>query len=46
MRQRKCPTVFYALQEIADVMNYVLHSWGNESDAMVTPEEVTMNTNK
>lgn len=30
-------------EEIADVMNYILNSWGNKSDSMVTPEEVTMN---
>ncbi len=27
-------------QEIADVMNYILTSWGNTTDKMVTPEEV------
>ncbi|NKI27745.1 cytochrome c [Arenibacter sp. 6A1] len=27
-------------EEIADVMNYILHSWGNKSDKTVTPEEV------
>ena len=27
-------------EEIADVMNYILNSWGNKSDKMVTPEEV------
>jgi mono/diheme cytochrome c family protein len=27
-------------QEIADVMNYILNSWGNTSDKMVSPEEV------
>lgn len=26
--------------EIADVMNYIGHSWGNELEKMVTPEEV------
>ena len=26
--------------EVADVMNYILNSWGNKSDAMVTVEEV------
>ena len=26
--------------EIADVMNYILNSWGNESKTMVTEEEV------
>ena len=30
-------------EEIADVMNYTLNSWGNKSDSIVTPEEVTMN---
>lgn len=30
-------------EEIADVMNYILNSWGNKSDSIVTPEEVTMN---
>lgn len=33
-------------EEIADVMNYVLNSWGNKSDSIVTPEEVSMNVNK
>jgi mono/diheme cytochrome c family protein len=32
--------------EIADVMNYILNSWGNKSDSIVTPEEVSMNVNK
>ena len=27
-------------KEIADVMNFVLSSWGNNSEKMVTPEEV------
>ena len=27
-------------EEVADVMNYILNSWGNSSDIMVTPEEV------
>lgn len=27
-------------EEIADVMNYVLNSFGNSSETMVTPEEV------
>jgi mono/diheme cytochrome c family protein len=27
-------------EEIADVMNYILNSWGNEGLEMVTPEEV------
>lgn len=27
-------------QEIADVMNYILNSWGNTSDKMVSEEEV------
>jgi mono/diheme cytochrome c family protein len=27
-------------QEIADVMNYILTSWGNTTEIMVTPEEV------
>ena len=26
--------------EVADVMNYVMNSWGNAQDKMVTPEEV------
>ncbi len=26
--------------EVADVMNYILNSWGNRSDTMVTVEEV------
>lgn len=26
--------------EVADVMNYILNSWGNQSDKMVTVEEV------
>lgn len=33
-------------EEIADVMNYILNSWGNKSDGIVTPEEVSMNINK
>ncbi len=28
-------------EEIADVMNYILNSWGNHSDRMVRIEEVT-----
>ena len=28
-------------KEIADVMNYILTSWGNTTEKMVTPEEVT-----
>lgn len=27
-------------QEIADVLNYVMNSWGNSQDKPVTPEEV------
>jgi mono/diheme cytochrome c family protein len=30
--------------EIADVMNFILNSWGNSSDDMVTEEEVTIIT--
>ena len=30
--------------EIADVMNFILNSWGNASDDMVTEEEVTLIT--
>ena len=30
--------------EIADVMNFILNSWGNSSDDMVTEEEVTLIT--
>ncbi len=30
--------------EIADVMNFILNSWGNSSDEMVTVEEVTIIT--
>ena len=26
--------------EVADVMNYILNSWGNKSDKVVTPKEV------
>ncbi|MDL5514562.1 cytochrome c [Arenibacter sp. M-2] len=33
-------------EEIADVMNYILNSWGNKSDSIVTPEEVSINVNK
>ncbi|GBF21026.1 MULTISPECIES: c-type cytochrome [Arenibacter] len=33
-------------EEIADVMNYILNSWGNKSDSIVTPEEVSMSVNK
>lgn len=32
--------------EIADVMNYVLNSWGNQSNNKVTPEEVAAIPNK
>lgn len=28
-------------QEVADVMNYILNSWGNKSDKVVTPKEVS-----
>ena len=28
-------------EEIADVMNYIMNSWGNEQDKIVTTEEVT-----
>ena len=27
-------------QEVADVLNYVLNSWGNESEEMITAEQV------
>ncbi|WP_299247845.1 cytochrome c [uncultured Aquimarina sp.] len=27
-------------EEIADVMNYIMNSWGNQQKKMVTPEEV------
>lgn len=27
-------------KEVADVMNYILHSWGNSSESVVTPKEV------
>ncbi len=27
-------------EEIADVMNFILNSWGNSSEEMVTPKEV------
>ena len=27
-------------EEVADVMNYIMNSWGNTQDGMVTPEEV------
>lgn len=27
-------------QEVADVMNYVLNSWGNEAESMITAEQV------
>lgn len=27
-------------QEVADVMNYILNSWGNESEEMITEEQV------
>ncbi|SMC57811.1 c-type cytochrome [Cellulophaga tyrosinoxydans] len=33
-------------EEIADVMNYILNSWGNKSDKLVTPEEVSLITKK
>tara|TARA_R110000796_G_scaffold252631_1_gene389261 strand:- start:149119 stop:149523 length:405 start_codon:yes stop_codon:yes gene_type:complete len=32
--------------EIADVMNYIVNSWGNTSTKMVTPEEVATLTDK
>ncbi len=32
--------------EIADVMNYILNSWGNSSKEMVTPGEVATITTK
>lgn len=28
-------------QEVADVMNYILNSWGNKSDEVVTPKKVS-----
>ena len=28
-------------EEIADVLNYVMNSWGNKQDQVVTPEEVS-----
>ena len=28
-------------EEVSDVMNYVLNSWGNTSDEMITPEQVS-----
>jgi mono/diheme cytochrome c family protein len=27
-------------KEVADVMNYILNSWGNEAEAMITEAEV------
>jgi len=33
-------------EEIADVMNYILNSWGNSSDKMVTSKEVALLTKK
>jgi hypothetical protein len=27
--------------EIADVMNFILNSWGNKNDSLVTPAEVS-----
>ena len=27
-------------EEIADVMNYILNSWGNKSDEIITKERV------
>ncbi|MCM4169065.1 Cytochrome c6 [Arenibacter antarcticus] len=35
------PTMGLDDGEIADVMNYILNSWGNKSKALVTPEEVS-----
>ncbi len=32
--------------EVADVMNYLLHSWGNESEVVVTKEMVASVTKK
>ncbi|MBU2525256.1 MAG: cytochrome c [Bacteroidetes bacterium] len=29
-------------QEVADVMNYILNTWGNKSEQIVTPEEVML----
>ena len=29
-------------EEIADVMNYILNSWGNKSDEIITKERVAM----
>ena len=29
-------------EEIADVMNYVMNSWGNTSDKIVTEAEVSL----
>ncbi|MEW7291381.1 c-type cytochrome [Aquimarina sp. 2304DJ70-9] len=29
-------------EEIADVMNYIMNSWGNTQNIIVTPEEVAM----
>ena len=34
------PTMGLSNKEIADVMNYVLNSWGNESSNFVTSKEV------
>jgi mono/diheme cytochrome c family protein len=28
--------------EIADVMNFILNSWGNSSDTLITPERVKL----
>jgi mono/diheme cytochrome c family protein len=33
-------TLGLADDEVADVMNYITNSWGNENDKMVTEEEV------
>ncbi|WP_299435438.1 cytochrome c [uncultured Maribacter sp.] len=31
-------------EEVADVMNYILNTWENSSDKIVTPEEVSLVT--
>ena len=29
------------VEEIADVMNYILNQWGNESEEIITPSRVS-----
>lgn len=38
------PSMGLSDEEVADVMNYIQHSWGNQSKKMITEKEVSLIT--